>query len=349
MRSPKDKKKISAYLLLLLSVIVANAFIKRIAIRFILFIGALLAIFIIDVKPYIGSLKNLLRKNWGWPDNPVKPTFKDVKYGSYRDQDLLLDIYLPDTSEDAYPLIVFLHGGGWKLGNKELIEPGLFYLLKKGYAFASIDYTLVAQAHWPLQGEEVKGAVRWLRANAKQYHLDQERFAAFGGSAGGQLASFLGTTNGVKKYENEAYGNMQYSSNVQAAIVWYSPNDFLLDYEFSFLNLLYDGNKSNLNSSFGLLLGGSVNQKRELAKDASPYYHISRETTVPFLLMYGGNDKIIPVENGIEFDKQLKSLGIRSDFYILKGLYHVDLQYMTDGNMRKVEKFLDETFKREKE
>jgi acetyl esterase/lipase len=323
---------------------------RKIVLRVLLYlliaIIALFAVFIVDTIRYMDNIKIMKAENWGWPDSNIEPTYKDLQYGSYNGEALLLDIYIPDQvtlREETYPLVIVTHGGGWQVGSKEVFEPGVYYLLKHGYAIASVNYTYSTEAKWPVQGEQVKGAVRWLRANADAYDLDTNRFASFGGSAGGQLSSFLGTTNGLKQYDSETHGNMDYSSEVQAAVAWYAPNDFFLDYEFSFLNLFFlDGNKANPNSGFGVLLGGSVNKNTELAKDASPYYHISPETTVPFLLMHGAADRIVPPGHSIEFDEKLKSLGIRSDLYVYEGYLHADMRFMSDENMDNVLLFLND-------
>ncbi len=306
----------------------------------------LIAAFVLDSMRYMDNIKIMKAKNWGWPDNDIIPTYSDLHYGSYKDKHLLLDIYMPMHSASPgkpAPLIIVTHGGGWQIGSKEVIEPGVFYLLKHGYAIASINYSYSTEAIWPVQGEQVKGAVRWLRANATKYNLDPGRFASFGGSAGGQLSSFLGTTNGMTRYDSELYGNMNEASNVQASVAWYAPTDFFLDYEFSLLNLLFlDGNKANPGSSFGKLLGGSVNSKKKLAADASPIAHISRDTTVPFLLMHGEADRMVPAGHSVAFDEKLKSFGIRSELYVYKNYLHADMRFMTDENMAKVLKFLNE-------
>ncbi len=210
-------------------------------------IAVLIRVFL-DNVPVVKTMRNMLfKERWGWPANSVSPTHRDLKYAAFGGKELLLDLYLPDSGEAPYPLIVFLHGGGFLMGDRALIEPGTFRLLDKGYAVASIEYSLSAEAKWPTQGQQIKGAVRWLRANAGKYRLDADRFAAFGGSAGGHLASFLGTTNGLAEFESEAYGNIDYASDVQACVAWYPPNNFLHRHRFSFnvLLLFGDANKSN--------------------------------------------------------------------------------------------------------
>ena len=115
----------------------------------------------------------------------LKRKWLDVPYTDKADGQTL-DIYLPDTGDGPYPVIVYIHGGGWFMGHKRAItmEP-LFYVLERGYALVSVDYTLSDKAEFPLQVYEVKTAVRWLRRQAKQYRLLPERVALWGDSAGG--------------------------------------------------------------------------------------------------------------------------------------------------------------------
>ena len=96
-----------------------------------------------------------------------------------------------------------------------------------GYAVASINYRLSGEAKYPAQINDAKAAVRFLRANAAQYKLNPDKFAAFGASAGGNLAALLGTTCGVKELEGEDLGNAGVSSCVQAVVDWFGPIDFL--------------------------------------------------------------------------------------------------------------------------
>src|SRR6187431_2278789 len=109
-----------------------------------------------------------------------------------------LDLYLPPESGSA-PLIVWIHGGAFRMGSKEDRVP--FEMLEQGYAIASLNYRLSQHAHFPAQIEDCKAAVRWLRAHADSYWLDQSRFASWGESAGGHLAAMLGTAGYARSFE----------------------------------------------------------------------------------------------------------------------------------------------------
>ena len=99
--------------------------------------------------------------------------------------------------------------------------------LKRGYAVVAVNYRLSWEAKFPALVQDVKAAVRWIRANASRYELDPQRIAAWGGSAGGYLASMLGTSAGIPELEDLSLGNPEQPCNVQAVVAWYGPTDFL--------------------------------------------------------------------------------------------------------------------------
>ncbi|HEV3142992.1 MAG TPA: alpha/beta hydrolase, partial [Gemmataceae bacterium] len=145
---------------------------------------------------------------------------KNLEYGPHeRNQ---LDLYLP-KSDGPNPLIVWVHGGAWWAGSKDGgIAP--LPLLEKGYAIASINYRYSKQAIFPAQIEDCKAAVRFLRANAKKYHLDSDHVGVIGASAGGHLVALLGTTGDVKELEGDGL-NKEFSSRVQAVVDVFGPAD----------------------------------------------------------------------------------------------------------------------------
>jgi acetyl esterase/lipase len=139
-----------------------------------------------------------------------------------------LDLYLPRanaTPSAPYPLVIWIHGGGWILGDKADVG-SVKRLVCRGYAVASINYRLSGGAKFPAQIFDIKTAIRFLRANASGYNLDANRFAAFGSSAGGHLASLAATSGDVPDLEGVGQGNGAVSSRVQAAVAWFGPSDF---------------------------------------------------------------------------------------------------------------------------
>lgn len=134
-----------------------------------------------------------------------------------------LDLYLPSNSSTlAHPTIVWIHGGGWIMGNKADIA-AVKRLVCKGYAVASINYRLSGTAKFPAQIADMKAALRFLRVNAVTYKVDATKFASFGSSAVGHLAALAATSGGVADLEDLSLGNATTSSHVPAGVAWSGP------------------------------------------------------------------------------------------------------------------------------
>ncbi len=165
----------------------------------------------------------------------VLPTTPDLVYANLGGRDLHLDLYLPAGATAPVPTVVWIHGGGWSGGTRFPVPTGVTALLARGIAIASVEYRLTSQAGqfgtfpvtFPAQIEDVKGAVRWLRANASSFGLDASRFGSWGSSAGGHLSALLATSGGVAALEGSTGGNLAFSSAVQVAVDWFGPADIL--------------------------------------------------------------------------------------------------------------------------
>ena len=179
---------------------------------------------------------------------------KDLVYAKVDGRELKLDVYWDETAEGTMPLIVCVHGGGWTEGSKDWC-PAL-RMVKSGYVAASINYRLSQHAPFPAQIHDCKAAIRWLRAHAKDYHIDPKRIGVWGGSAGGHLVALLGTTGGNKELEGSVGGNMEQSSRVQAVCDFFGPTD-LFDFYKDKENRHYDYTTTVVDR----LLGRSRNRK----------------------------------------------------------------------------------------
>lgn len=128
----------------------------------------------------------------------ITPTAADVAYAELSEAQKL-DLYVPETGEAPYPLVIYIHGGAFMMGDKAMSANELDPLINAGFAVASLNYRLSGEALFPAQVHDVKAAVRWLRANAETYGIDPDNFAAWGASAGGNLVAMLGTTGDVEE------------------------------------------------------------------------------------------------------------------------------------------------------
>lgn len=152
-----------------------------------------------------------------------------------------VDITIPDTGKESYPVILWIHGGGYITGDRKscLLSDTKEYLLAQGYAFVSAEYTLTQKddtaggygtGGMPQMLYDIKAAIRFLRANADEYKLNTDFIAAMGESAGAGLALLAGTSNGSTEHEDLSMGNEEYSSDVQAMVSFCGPTDFTGEY-----------------------------------------------------------------------------------------------------------------------
>ncbi len=240
---------------------------------------------------------------------------KDLEYARVGDNRLLLDLYLPANGEGPFPVLVAIHGGGWQAGKKE-DAPG-FRQASRGYAVASLSYRLSGAALFPAQIEDCKAAVRWLRANVSKYNLDPDRFGATGHSAGGHLASLLGTTGNVKEFEKGAH--LELSSRVQCVCALSGPTDFLqMDaHALKDARLKHD----HPASPESRLIGGPIQENKDKVTRANPITYVSKDSP-PFLLIHGDQDPLVPAHQAQLLHDALKDKGIEATLHLVKGAGH---------------------------
>jgi acetyl esterase/lipase len=279
----------------------------------------------------------------------IRRKYLDVTYASLSPAQKL-DIYLPDEGEGPLPVILSIHGGAFMGCDKSdaQVTPALEGL-KRGYAVVAVNYRLSWEAIFPALVQDAKAAVRWARANARQYHFDPDRIAAWGGSAGGYQSSMLGTSAGISELEDLSLGNSQFPCNVQAVVSWYGPTDFLkMDEQLAASGMLPPPGfrHSEANSPESLLLGLLITEIPEKVKAANPETYINNGVP-PFLLQHGAKDPVVPVQQSIEFAAKLKRVpgANRVELDIMEGAEHADPKFETPGNVKRVLDFLDKHLK----
>lgn len=240
---------------------------------------------------------------------------RDIAYVTNGHERQKLDLFIPAGATNPLPLIVWIHGGAWKAGSKDQC-PALRYL-ERGYAVASINYRLSQDAIFPAQIEDCKAAVRWLRAHAKENHLDPERFAAWGSSAGGHLVALLGTSGGVKDFETGE--NLKFSSRVQAVVDFFGPTDFTQMSKYSLPNAPFDHDAAD--SPESQLIGGAIQQNKDKAAKASPLTYVSKDDP-PFLIMHGNRDNLVPHQQSELLRDALQKANVPVTLKIIEGAGH---------------------------
>ena len=243
----------------------------------------------------------------------------DVKYAGTDNARQTLDLLLPKSraaEQPPLPVIVFIHGGGWRGGHKNTgLHRVLPFVSTGDYAGVSVGYRLTNEAQWPEQIYDCKAAIRWVRANAKQYNLDPERIAVWGSSAGGHLVAMLGTSGDVEHLEGKLGPHAGVSSRVACVVDWFGPADFTKMGKSKAI----DHNAPNAPEA--LLLGGPIPQQLDKAKDASPQTYVSKDDP-PFLIMHGDKDPIVPYQQSVGLDQALDAVGVDSALVTVKGAGH---------------------------
>ncbi len=275
--------------------------------------------------------------------------YMDVAYATASETQKL-DIYLPNEGTGPFPVIVQIHGGAFKSGDKASGEltPALSGM-ERGYAVVAVNYRLSAEAQFPAQINDIKAAIRYIRANAAQYNLDPDRLATWGGSAGGSLSALAGTSGDVAALADDSLGNAGVSDRVQACVDWFGPIVFSeMDAQFAELGITPVGVTSDANSPESQYLGQTVGTDTavELLKQASAQSHISADDP-PFFIQHGTADRNIPITQSINFAAELNAvLGTgKVTFTQLEGAGHGTSEFMTAANIATILDFLDSVMK----
>ncbi|MCR9115681.1 MAG: alpha/beta hydrolase fold domain-containing protein [bacterium] len=264
-----------------------------------------------------GNNQNRPRNNA--PGNDKIEVISDISYADNDNPRQCLDLVLPvkRSSKEPLPVIAFIHGGGWRAGNKTggTRKVGAF-VASGDYIGVSIGYRLTDEASWPAQGHDCKAAIRWIKANAQKYNLDPKRIVVWGTSAGGHLTAYLGTTGNDKSLEGKLGNHLKETSEVAGAIDFFGPANFIT---------MADGESridhSKASSPEGRLLGGAPKEVAETAKAASPVTHVDKNDP-PFLIAHGTNDQVVPFDQSTELHQRLKDADVQSALITMKDAGH---------------------------
>lgn len=256
---------------------------------------------------------------------------KDLEFAAPNGKSLLLDLYLPLGTRKPVPVIVWLHGGGWRIGDRKLGPDFRARFALHGYAMASIEYRLSGEAIFPAQIHDVKAAIRWLRSVSSQYGLDSCRIGLWGSSAGGHLAALAGTT-GTGILEDVEQGWAEYSSEVQAVVDGYGPTDFLqmdiysnveagVSTDPESVRLHPSRNHNDMDSPESQLLGAPIESVPDRVREANPITYI-KESAPPFLIMHGLSDSAVPIQQSELLYEALIAEGNEATLCLIEGLGH---------------------------
>jgi acetyl esterase/lipase len=238
---------------------------------------------------------------------------RDIVFATMDGHELKLDIACPKAGNGKLPAIIYIHGGGWVLGDKSPNEAITY--AKNGFVGIAIQYRLSTVARFPAAVHDCKSAIRWVRANAKKYGIDPDKIGVIGESAGGHLVALMGTSGGEPSLEGDG-PYKEYSSRVQAVVDNFGPIDLL--------TLKDTPSPMDPDPTVGPIagwLGKPAREVPELVKKANPVTYIDPNDP-PVLLMHGDKDDLVPIQQSELFYDALTRAGVKARLVRVKNAGH---------------------------
>jgi acetyl esterase/lipase len=243
---------------------------------------------------------------------------KNLTYGTVGGVDLKLDLAHPKEGSGPFPAIIFIHGGAWAGGDRNVYSSQIERAARKGYVAATISYRLtdpdpktkLGKFPFPAQLHDCKCAVRWMRSVADKYHVDTERIGVTGGSAGGHLCLLVGLVDEKAGLEGTG-GHANQSSRVRAVVNYCGPTELTREYR----------EVQAVQPFLVALCGGTPESAAASYRAASPITYISANAP-PVLTLHGDKDDIVPISQAKLLDQALKAAGLEHELVILPGQGH---------------------------
>jgi acetyl esterase/lipase len=279
-------------------------------------------------------------KSFAQTDNPNKKIvpngtviYGNIAYANDTSESHKLDIYMPGTGKKSHPLIIWLHGGGWRKGDKysdmNYMPNTVKAIINHGYAIASINYRYSTDAKFPAQIQDCNQAVEFLYQNAAKYGLDRNRIALMGFSAGGHLAALLGLSNNNSVSSFYPDG-LKPHFKIKLVFNYFGIND---------LNSLKGPGATDPHSGVTLLLGSSAADRPDLAKYASPVSYIDKNDP-PFLIIHGDKDEAVDLSQSTILSLKLNQAHIKNELVVVPGAPHAGEMFDTADIHNNVLKYL---------
>ena len=284
------------------------------------------------------------------PDTPTpgQTVYRDLRYASSTSAKHRLDVYLPQATGGPYPVVILIHGGGWRGGDKAQYQAdsATADLLRHNFAVVAVNYRFSEEAKFPAQLYDVKAAIRWVRAQAGRLPIDAARVGAWGSSAGAYLAVMAGVTADVPQLEDVGLGHAGLSSRLQAVANWFAPVDFL---KLDSMALTQGCPASQIihnaaDSPVSLLMGFPIQANPRAVGVANPLTYLSDDDP-PILTAHGLLDCTVPVGQSQLLHQQIRDrLGSsRTKLYLYPNTGHGNRTFTTAGARADVIRFFQQT------
>jgi len=226
---------------------------------------------------------------------------KNIEYKNIGGKSLQIDLYKPKNISEVPPLLVFIHGGSWKSGQRSDYLVYLVDFAKKGYVTATVSYRLLKDSIYPACVEDITDAVKWFYSNGEKYGYDADRIALIGGSAGAHLALLAAYGWGTPDINTDTTDIPENKHNIKAVVDIYGPVDLTTEYA---------KNQPSVKS----FIGHSFNEAPELYGQASPKQYLNKDNP-PTMILHGTSDELVPIRQSDNLKAQLDSLGVPCVYY----------------------------------
>ncbi len=235
-------------------------------------------------------------------------TMRDITYCTMNNFPLKMDIYYPLSGDGNWPVLIYVHGGGWTSGNKmeTFGMSDVRALTNAGYMVAAVEYRLAPKFPFPAMIQDVKCAVRYLRAHAADYSLDPDHIGAWGDSAGGHLVALLALADKTAGWDVGEY--LDQSSRVQAVVDMFGPTDMI------------DPSFKNLTASTATIFASKPDQA--MFALASPVTYISKDDP-PLLIIHGDKDSVVSLKQSQILFDGLIAVKVPAQLLVVKNAEHL--------------------------
>ncbi|HWS00091.1 MAG TPA: alpha/beta hydrolase, partial [Prolixibacteraceae bacterium] len=233
---------------------------------------------------------------------------KNIEYKKINERSLQLDLYKPRTMTAPAPLLVFIHGGGWRGGDRADYLVYLTHFANLGYVTATASYRLLKVAPYPACAEDIMDAVQFLYQNGDKYNYDPDRICLIGGSAGAHLAMLAGY--GWKKpgAEADSAAPVLNRHKIKAVVEIYGPTDFTTEY-------------ARNHPTITGFMAHSYEEAPQLYVEASPITYVNKDTP-PTLILQGTRDMLVPLSQAELLKHKLDSMGVTNVYRPVPGWPH---------------------------
>ncbi len=270
--------------------------------------------------------------------------FHETKSSDGNPMSMKMDIVRPKDNK-KYPCVIFITGGGFMFAPKNSSLYNRVQIASAGYVVCSIEYHVVSNGLFSDAVKDVKAAIRFMRANAEKYAIDQKHIAVWGESAGGYLTAMTGTTNGVKDFEEGE--NLDQSSDVQAAIDVYGLSDLTkigADYDKEAEEAHFTTDAPEAGFVHGKNSGLTILDKPEVVAKSNPVNYVDKNDP-PFLFIHGTADALVSPSQTVLVHSALLKAGVNSTRYAITGANHGGGHFSDPKVIQIMIDFLDKNLK----